>query len=109
MFKPMKELLESKGYKILCQNIGRAPGPDLVAERQGHRLIMEMKGDSKALDVDFGTGTFQLLRHIHVNRGGEYALGISEAYVKLARQAENPLKKLGIKVFVVNDNSYQLW
>jgi len=109
MFEPMKNLLESKGYKILEVKRGREPGPDIVAERQGRKLVMEMKGDSAALDVDFGTGIFQLFRSMQANRDEDYALGISEAYVRLARQAEYPLKKLGIKIFVVDDKSYQLW
>jgi len=109
MFDPMRKLLESKGYKIISQKRGREPGPDIMAEHQGRRLIMEMKGDSAALDVDLGTGIFQLFRHIRENRDEDYALGISEAYVRLARQIEYPLKKLGIKVFVVNGKSYQLW
>jgi len=109
MFEPMKRLLESKGYKILSQRGGTEPGPDITAERQGRRLIVEMKGDSAALGVDFGTGIFQLFRHIRADQDEDYALGISEAYVKLVRQAEYPLRKLGIKVFVVNGKSYQLW
>lgn len=109
MFKPMKELLESKGYKILSMKRGREAGPDVIAEREGRKLVMEMKGDSAALDVDLGTGIFQLLRHMHTGSGEEYALGVSEAYTGLVRQIEHPLKTLGVKVFVVNGNCYQLW
>lgn len=109
MFEPMKNLLVSKGYKILSTRKGREPGADIIAERQGHKLIMEMKGDSAALEVDLGTGIFQLLRHMRAGSDEEYALGISEAYTRLVRQIEYPLKKLGIRVFVVNGNSYQLW
>lgn len=109
MFEPMKKLLESQGYKILRVKRGREPGPDIVAEYQGRRLVMEMKGDSAALDVDFGTGIFQLFRSIRASQDEDYALGISDAYVRLARQAEYPLKKLGIKIFVVDGRSYQLW
>ena len=108
MFEPMKEFLMSKGYKILSMRKGREPGADIVGERQGRKLIMEMKGDSAALEVDLGTGIFQLLRHMRAGSDEEYALGISEAYTGLVRQIEYPLKKLGIRVFVVNGNSYQL-
>jgi len=109
MFEPMKKLLQSKGYKIISMKRGRERGPDIIAESKGRRLIMEMKGDSVALDVDFGTGIFQLLRHMREETDEDYALGISENYVRLARQAEYPLKRLGIKVFVVDGKSYQLW
>jgi len=52
MFDPMKNLLGSKGYKILSANEGRKPGADIIAERHNRKLIMEMKGDSAALEVD---------------------------------------------------------
>jgi hypothetical protein len=109
MFEPMKNLLASKGYKILAIRKGREPGADIIAEREGRKLVMEMKGDSAVLDVDLGTGIFQLLRHMHPGSDEEYALGVSEAYTRLVRQIENPLRKLGIRVFVVDGNSYQLW
>ena len=109
MFEPMKKLLVSKGYEILSTRKGREPGADIIAEREGRKLVIEMKGDSAALDVDLGTGIFQLLRHMHGGSDEEYALGVSEAYTRLVHQIENPLRKLGIRVFVVNGNSYQLW
>lgn len=88
---------------------GREPGPDIIAECEGRRLIMEMKGDSAALDVDFGTGVFQLMRSMRDSQDEDYALGISEDYVRLARRAEYALKRLGIKIFVVDGKPYQLW
>ena len=109
MFEPMKKLLEGEGYKILSVATGQEPGADIIAERQGRKLIMEMKGDSAALGVDLGTGIFQLLRHMRAGSNEEYALGISESYTRLVRQIEYPLKKLGIAVFVVGSNVYQLW
>jgi len=111
MFEPMKKLLESKGYRIVSTKEGRELGADIVAEHHhhGHKLIVEMKGDSAALEVDLGTGIFQLLRHMQVDSDEEYALGISEAYMRLVRQIEYPLKKLGIRIYVVNGDSYQLW
>ena len=71
--------------------------------------MIEMKGDSAALSVDFGTGIFQLIRYMRHNANEDYGLGISEACAKYALQAEYALKKLGIKVFVVNGKPYQLW
>lgn len=54
---------------------------------------MEMKGDSTTLDVDFGTGTFQLFGYMQDNQNEDYALGVSEAYVKLARTGRITAKK----------------
>ena len=103
MFEPMQELLGSKGYEILLVNKGRKSGPDIIAQRHGRQLIMEMKGDTAALDVDLGTGIFQLLRHIHEGSNEEYALGLSNAYIRLVCKVEYPLKKLGIQVFILNE------
>ena len=109
MFEPMIKLLQENGYSILSENRGRRRGPDIIAVKDGHKLLMEMKGDSAVLGVDFGTGIFQLFRHIEPDSSDEYALGISKAYVRYAREAEVPLKELGIKVFVLNGKPYQLW
>jgi len=109
MFEPMSSLLRSKGYRIVSQKKGRQPGPDIIAEKEGRRLIMEMKGDSAALDVDFGTGLYQLFKYIKPNSDEDYALGITEKYVRYAQQVEYSLKRLGVKIFVVNGRAYQLW
>lgn len=109
MFEPMIKLLETKGYRVISTKRGREPGADITAERDGHRLVMEMKGDSTAIDVDLGTGIFQLLRHMQPDSKDEYALGVSEAYTRYVKQIEFPLKTLGIKVFIVGENSCRLW
>jgi hypothetical protein len=109
MFQPMIGLLESMGYRIVSTKKGRELGADIVAEREGHRLVMEMKGDSAALDVDLGTGIFQLLRHMQPDCDDEYALGLSGAYARLIGLVEYPLKKLGAKVFIVDGSPHQLW
>jgi len=109
MFNPMIKLLRKKGYEIISENRGGRRGPDIIAEKDGRKLIMEMKGDSAALSVDFGTCIFQLFRYMKPDSDDEYALGISQAYVKYAREAEFPLKKLGVKVFVVNGKSHQFF
>ncbi len=66
MFEPMIKLLKEKGYRIISENRGRQRGPDIIAEKHGHKLLMEMKGDSAALGVDLGTGIFQLFRRARV-------------------------------------------
>ena len=109
MFEPMKDLLESKGYTVLHQNRGRQRGADIIAERDGCRLVMEMKGDSAAVGVDLGTAIFQLMRHMKADSDDEYALGVSEAYRRLVTDVEFALKGLGIRVFVVGCESHQLW
>ena len=109
MFEPMERFLVGKGYRVVAVHKGRERGPDIVAEREGRRLIVEMKGDSQALDVDLGTGIFQLFRHMERDAGSEYALVLSDAYERLVRQVEWPLTRLGGKVFIVGDTVRQLW
>jgi hypothetical protein len=109
MFEPMISLLASKGYRIVSQRRGRKPGADIIAERNSRRLLMEMKGDSEVISVDLGTGIFQLFRYIKNDPDEDYALGVSEKYVRYVKQVEIPLRKLGIQVFVVGSSSYQLW
>jgi hypothetical protein len=109
MFGPMIKLLESKGFRVISVRRGKEPGPDIEAEREGRRLIMEMKEDSAVLGVDFGTGIFQLMCSMRDGQAEDYAFGISEVYVKHARRAEYALKELGIRIFVVDGKSYELW
>jgi len=103
MFGPMTEYLISNGYKIVSQNTGRQRGPDIIAQRNGKQLTIEMKGDTKALSVDLGTAIFQLMRAITNESDKEYALAVTDSYRRYIDQVRYPLEKLGISVFLVNE------
>lgn len=62
MFHKIIDFLRNEGYKIVETHPGRQQGPDIVAEKSGRDMVIEVKGDTEALDVDLGTAIWQLLR-----------------------------------------------
>lgn len=108
MFPIMIEFLTSEGYQIIEVNPGRKRGADIVAEKSGKRLIIEMKGDTKALDVDLGTAIWQLLRYMK-GELQDYALAVTSSYKRYIKAVEYPLKKLNVKVFIVSEKGVSLF
>ena len=102
MFPIMRKFLEGEGYEILETHPGKQRGPDIVARKSGKELIIELKGDTKALDVDLGTAIWQLLRYLK-DDSKDYALALTPSYERFVRAVKYPLDKLRIQVFMVSD------
>ncbi len=47
--------LTNRGYQIVETHPGKKRGPDVIAKKSGKELIIEIKGDTTALDVNLGT------------------------------------------------------
>lgn len=107
MFPKMINFLMNKGYEIVETHPGRQRGPDIVAEKSGRELIIEMKGDTAALDVDLGTGIWQLLRYMK-NESKDFALALTPSYMRYVKAVEYPLKKLNVRVFIVSRKEVRL-
>ena len=107
MFSKMIDFLLNKGYEIVETHPRRQRGPDIVAEKSGREMIIEMKGDTAALDVDLGTGIWQLLRYMK-NESKDFALALTPSYVRYVKAVEYPLKKLDVKVFIVSRKGIRL-
>ena len=102
LFPHVLKFLEDSGYQILEDNRGSKPGADIIAAKDGRRIFVELKGDSKAPDVDLGTALYQILRFMG---GGpdEYALALSEKYRRYAENCRYAVKKLGLRIYLVRD------
>jgi hypothetical protein len=100
------DFLKSTGYKIIETHPGRQRGPDVVAEKSGRRLIIEVKGDTAAVEVDLGTAIWQLMRYM-TDVSKDFGLALTESYLKYARAVKYPLKKLGIQVFIVSNGGVE--
>jgi len=81
MFPKMIDFLQNEGYEIVETNLERQRGPDIVAEKSGRELIIEIKGDTAALSVDLGTAVWQLLRYMK-NESKEFALALTSSYMR---------------------------
>jgi len=104
MFEPLISYLKKQGYIILQVNRGKQPGPDIIAEKDGRKLIIEMKGDSAAIKTDWDTGLGQLLNSMK-NEKADYAMAVSEKYEKLVRNFPSyPKKKLKLTFFMIKED-----
>jgi Holliday junction resolvase len=106
MFSIFIDFLKSRGYKIIETHPGRQRGPDIVAEKSGRRLIIEVKGDTVALEVDLGTAIWQLMRYM-TDVSKDFGLALTKSYSKYVRAVKYPLKKLSIQVFIVSNEGVE--
>jgi hypothetical protein len=102
MFPRVIDFLKSRGYKIIETHLGRQRGPDVVAEKSGRSLMIEVKGDTAALDVDLGTAIWQLMRYM-ADASRDFGLALTESYSRYVGAVQYPLKRLGIQIFIVSD------
>ena len=104
----MINYLQANGYRIVEEHRGHEHGIDIIAEKNNHTVYVELKGDSAAPDVDFGTMIYQIMKNMKPGSDNEYGLGVSEKYEKYAIRCRYPLEKLRIKVFIISDLSVRL-
>ena len=109
LFDPMIAYLKEEGYSILEQHRGYEHGTDIVATKDDYKFLLELKGDSTAYDVDFGTLIYQIMKNIDGASSDKYALVVSENYRKYAARCRFPLQKLRIMVYIVNENGGELF
>lgn len=104
MFEPMIGYLQRHGYAILQVNRGRRSGPDVLAEKAGRKLVIQMKGDSAAIKTDWDTGLGQLLDMMD-DAEADYAIAVSDRYERLVSNFPSYAKnKLQIAFFIVKDD-----
>jgi len=109
MFEPMIAHLESQGYQILEQHRGYEHGTDMVAQKDGKKLLVELKGTTTNKDVDFGTVIYQIMKQMKISEE-DYAIGVTSDYETLVSRCMMPLQKLKIKMFMVSESGVnQLW
>ena len=108
LFDPMVAYLKKEGYSILEQHRGHEHGTDIVAAKDDYKFWLELKGDSKAYDVDFGTLVYQIMKKMQGLSSDKYGLVVSENYRKLAARCKFPLVKLKICVYIVNESGVEL-
>jgi len=104
MFETMTGYLRREGYTVVQVNRGKKLGPDIVAERAGRKLVIQMKGDSVAIKTDWDKGLGQLLDMMNDDKA-DYAMAVSEKYGRLARKFPKYAKeKLQLTFFIVRDD-----
>ena len=107
LFDPMIAYLEKEGYSILEQHRGHEHGTDIVATKDDHKFLLELKGDPSDT-AWFGALIYQIIKNIDGTSSDRYVLVVSENYRKYAARCRFPLQKLGIMVYIVNENGVEL-
>ncbi len=102
LFDPLIDYLAGQGYEIIEQHRGHEHGIDIIASKNGRRFLVELKGDSTAPDVDFGTLVYQIIKEIKPATDSDYAIAVSEKYTKYVDRCKFSLQKLGIQVYSIN-------
>jgi Holliday junction resolvase len=103
MFPKLIDFLVRNGYEIIETHPGRQRGPDIVARKSGREMIVEVKGETAELDVDLGTGMWQLLRYMR-DGSRDFALALTPSYTRYVEAVTFQLRKLNIKVFIVSQD-----
>lgn len=109
----VRNYLENGGYKTSPRS--EKTGPDIIATKNGRKLLVEVKGDRPGhesspgtINVDVMTLLGQILHRKGQGLADEYAIAIRPVHLRLVRQAAPALKEMSIKVLLVNDTDIQL-
>jgi len=106
----VRRYLEEQGYVVPSH--GDRGGPDIIAKKDGKRLIVEVKGDRPGHRSSPGTiyvDVCTLLGQIVLRKGealaSEYAVAIRPVHKPLVDRAMAALKELSVRIFLVGDDS----
>jgi hypothetical protein len=105
----VRRFLAGRGYVVRSRS--KPTGADILAERQGKILLVEVKGDRPGHDsspgtinVDVMTLLGQILMAKAVGDADEYAIAIRPVHTRLIERAMPVLKELGVGVMLVKDD-----
>lgn len=106
----VRQYLTGNGYQVILRNL--RTGPDIVAEKDGRKLIVEVKADRPGHQSSPGTinlDVMTLLGQIVFRKGegsaNDYAIAIRPVHLRLIEQALPVLNQLNIKVLLVGDTA----
>lgn len=108
MFEPMEEYLEENGYNITEINDGYSSGADIIANKHGKKLVIEMKGHTQALTTDIRTCIGQICGQMEEG-SAEYAVALSESYKNYIDEYAFALEKLGVQILLVSEKEVKTW
>ncbi len=105
----VRQYLEENGYGLLARQ--ERTGPDVVAIKEGRKLLVEVKGDRPGhksspatINVDVMTLLGQIMTRMGQGLADDYAIAIRPVHRRLVTQALPALRRLSVKVFLVDDS-----
>lgn len=106
----VRQYLTETGYQVSPRQ--QRTGPDIIAEKSGRKLIVEVKADRpghRSSPGTINTDVMTLLGQIIFRKGqgmvDDYAIAIRPVHRRLIQQALPALNQLRVKVFLVGDSN----
>jgi len=104
----VRQHLTENGYQVVPRHL--RTGPDIIAEKGGRKLVVEVKADRPGhqsspgtINVDVMTLLGQIVLRKGQGQGDDYAIAIRPVHRRLIEQALPALKQLAVRVFLVED------
>jgi Holliday junction resolvase len=106
----VREYLIKSGYQVTSRQ--ERTGPDIIAQKGGRKLAVEVKADRPGHQSSPGTinvDVMTLLGQIVFRKGqglaDDYAIAIRPVHIRLIQKALPALSQIGVKVFLVGDSN----
>jgi len=104
----VRQYLAENGYEVLPRH--ERLGPDIVAEKNGRKLLVEVKADRPGhksspgtINVDVMTLLGQIVHRKGQRQAANYAIAIRPVHQRLIKQALPSLQELSVRIFLISD------
>lgn len=106
----VRQYLTKSGYQVIPRQ--QRTGPDIIAKKDGRKLVVEVKADRPGhrsspgtINVDVMTLLGQIVLRIGLEMGDDYGIAIRPVHQRLTEQAVPALKQLCVRVLLVGDTN----
>jgi Holliday junction resolvase len=107
--KRVRQYLTESGYQVISRQ--QRTGPDIIAKKDGRKLVVEVKADRPGhqsspgtINVDVMTLLGQIILRIGQEMGDDYAIAIRPVHQRLI-EAVPALKQLCVRVLLFGDTN----
>lgn len=108
--KRVRQYLTESGYQVISRQ--QRTGPDIIAKKDGRKLVVEVKADRPGhqsspgtINVDVMTLLGQIVLRIGQEMGDDYGIAIRPVHRRLIEKAVPALKQLCVRVLLVGDTN----
>jgi len=106
----VRQYLTESGYQIIPRQ--QRTGPDIIAKKDGRKLVVEVKADRPGhqsspgtINVDVMTLLGQIVLRIGQEMGDDYGIAIRTVHRRLIEEALPTLKQLCVRVLLVEETN----
>ncbi len=106
----VRQYLAERGYQVITRQ--QRTGPDIIANKDGKNLVIEVKADRPGhqsspgtINVDVMTLLGQIVFRMGQEIADDYGIAIRPVHQRLIEQAVPALKQLCVSVLLVGDTN----